>query len=139
MIAKAADYASFLEGLSEWSYFATITEHRARSSKSWRSGLEKCFRYTPRSYERIRPDAYFWALERHKSGAFHGHALLYYNDYRKPRAKALWSVLYDKFGRSQVVEFDKQKGGIYYVSKYVTKESIGITDWEFNAERRSIC
>ena len=75
-------------------------------------------------------------MERHKSGSFHAHFLLYYKDDYKAlheaRKEDLWNGLFLRFGRSQVLTYQPDKGAVAYVTKYCFKEGFNTGfEWDF--------
>lgn len=140
MVANLEDYAAFIDALpapETWQMFGTITSHTSLSSRCWRRRLEKTFRNPYRDLiSECIPQKYFWAIERHKSGAFHAHFLLWYKKHyeqvHKVRKTELWQYLFKYYGRSQVLTFEPNKGAVHYCSKYVFKESRNKGfEWDF--------
>jgi len=138
-------YGDFIDqwsGEDPWTVFITCTcpAGENRTTRSWRRSMIRTMQddYLDGVYTIKRG---FWALERHKSGQVHAHALVQFVDVYGQRfdetddvnnlATNMWEVLFRRFGRSQVLPFDPKLGAAYYVTKYCTKGvSLGNTDWD---------
>ena len=151
--AAIDEYGNWLNQLSgehPWSFFITATcpAGEKRTARSWRRSMERTM-LQPYLDGIFVVSRGFWGLERHKSGAFHAHGLIQVHDrfgcyldgsgdaWEKQTesqiATDIWSVLFDRFGRSECIPFDPDKGASFYVSKYCFKDITGRElDWDFH-------
>lgn len=140
----AEEYGQWLDELVlpwSWDYFITVTAPAGenRTAGAWRRTMN---RICKARYDSYFHSHFFWALERHKSGQLHAHALLRLwhmgsygslnDDMTNPRDH-IRNMIFAKCiltGRSQVMSFDPKLAATHYVSKYVVKEADGV-DWDF--------
>ena len=88
---------------------------------------DRCLYHTRRWVEHVpgAPVGYFVAVERGTGGRVHSHGLLRLPDGFTPSRKSLWGSWRDRYGRSRVLPYDRERGAAYYVAKYITKEPLG--------------
>lgn len=80
---------------------------------------------------RIKPRAIWWATEPGgRFGRHHIHMLASLSD--KSMERDPWSLAFRWFGRSEIEEYDPERGAAHYVGKYVTKE---LSDHDFYTRR----
>ena len=86
---------------------------------------------------KLKPAAIWWATEEGgRFGRHHVHALMRLTP-NQLRYKNPWSQAFRWFGRSEVEEYDPEKGASHYVSKYVTKELADFDFWTRRSGYRS--
>ena len=124
---KFDTWVPFLKDIG-WTQFATFTTRKPITVKSARRIMEQV------GFEILRPgQKMFWAAETFQLGvrsgyltddgkvhkaSYHIHALI--ETRRSPSQVAKW---YDEhFGRVQIKRYDKNKGAVGYVAKYITKQ-----------------
>ena len=146
-------YAQWLDSLSgkyPWSFFLTATcpAGERRTARSWRRSMERTM-LQPYLDGCFKIEKGFWGLERQKSGSVHAHGLIQVTDVYgmyldgsgepwetdtiSQIATDIWSVLFQRFGRSECLPFDPQLGATHYVGKYCFKDVVkdGDLDWDF--------
>lgn len=113
--ASNYQYAVWLDQLTDWTYWATLTFRDAYSTESARRAMNVFLNATS-------PAICWWGVEQGEvGGRTHIHCLL---DFKTPiMAQAVWQWWFDRYGRAHVDAFDQEKGATHYVSKYVTKEA----------------
>lgn len=124
----ATEAQGFREALSrfalehaDWRYFATITFRRApRDAIAAASAVLRQVRRVPAL---CRPSSVFFGIENGRRGTPHMHAL-----WGGAQADASWrwwkEWAFKRFGIARFYPYDARKGGAYYVTKYVAKESV---------------
>jgi len=118
----SAGWLEFLD-VVEWDWFLTITFKRPRKDpylalNSVETAIRSVYSH---------PTAFLGA-EYHRSGDVHVHGLykLCSACQLKDDSFALWSTLFDRLGRSEVVPPRKKADVVKYTTKYCTKD---LTDW----------
>lgn len=106
----------------EWDYFLTITSREPVPAHRGESVLNAI----GRTLETHNPECVFLCGEKHLSLAMHFHGLYKSARGKLTYASAIWSHLFEVFGRSDVKP-PRDKGAVAaYVSKYVVKGDMGL-------------
>ena len=75
---------------------------------------------------------HFLAIEPHKTGLYHCHALL--NGLAGVPDDALWELWFNKYGRNTVEIYDPKLGAHHYLTKYIVKD---VCDWDIKVRKSS--
>ena len=119
---------AWVEFLSRWRWdaFLTITYREPRQPHHAQASLNAIAKVIRRhTHRRV-----FLGGELHISRALHVHGLLQFPghdpSFYRAAGSALWSELFERFGRSQVSPVQAQEAVSTYVTKYSVKD---LTEW----------
>ena len=114
--------ANWVQGLSAWNTFETITFVRALS-------VQRVVARYQDIHDRYCPGVpYFFAVERNPSrDGHHVHAMLAAP--RSMRRDKLWSVCFANCGRTRIEPIRCANGVVTYCAKYVSKEFFQRNGW----------
>ena len=108
-----------------WSHFLTISFREPQRAGKAMSVLSAVSKTIGRGWA---PWHLFLATEPHRTGLLHLHGLMVERDADMNR-RALWQVLFTRYGISRVDSIESIGGVTGYVIKYVTK---GIGEWSWS-------
>lgn len=115
----------------EWQIYFHLTFKPGQETKSIYTCMTRVDRFRKIMHEKFcmeKREDWFVALEPHKSGWLHIHGLQ--NNHPKDIPKELIKAIWDKkYGFSRVLDFEKEKGAEYYLTKYMLKEPAW---WDFH-------
>ena len=111
----------------DWQTFATLTFELPRSVRRARDLVAEFVS----SEEPSGVACIVWGSEPHRTGNGHCHALIKWHPWLKAKnaAFAFAKCWRKRFGLCWLYPFDPERGAVYYVTKYVLKESFGEDHW----------
>ena len=130
-----AVYARWLREF-DWQTFGTLTFRKPRSVRRARELVGSFF-------DSDRPSSValaVWGSEPHQSGNGHSHVLIKWHPWVHAKSTAFhfsaeWRR---KFGHCWLYPFDPERGAVYYITKYVIKESMTTDHWGVWAYGREV-
>lgn len=118
---------------NKWNCFVTFTLDSSKRDRFSTDSFEALTRHLKYIRQSRCPELrYMLLLERHSSGGYHGHALMYLPDWFIADEFSLnnngyleWNDISYRFGFMSIKPYDGSLRACYYVTKYVTKDLIG--------------
>jgi hypothetical protein len=121
--SKVVDIASTVN----WEFYVTGTYRLENATKSIYTVKRRIF--SMMNYFRDREGgkgvSYFIGIEKHRTGMLHWHGLI--GRGLNATKEEIFKFMFEKYGRSTVVEYEPGKGAEHYITKYIIKN---LCEWD---------
>lgn len=102
-----------------WGYFLTQTFRNQTKSVKVAKQNFYYFLHEVRRQGKAKSASFMLAVEYHKSGFLHNHALI--ESIEGVDCPMMWRISKEMYGRASVYEYEPEKGANYYITKYMLK------------------